>query len=62
MTAYPWRVIVVRAWPDNGQLRARILVEGDGQRTWVVVGLPEVVERLRQLLAEIELQADEGGT
>ena len=58
MSADKWRVIVVRAWREGSQVRVRLLVEGGGNRSWVVSGTAEALAVVRTLLEELDV-ADE---
>jgi hypothetical protein len=53
MAAGEWQVIVVRAWRDGDQVRARIIVTGDRRREWVIAGVPGATEIFAGLLEEL---------
>jgi hypothetical protein len=54
MAAGEWRVIVVRAWREGSQMRIRVLVDGDGPRSWVARAPYEAVGIVRGVLEELE--------
>jgi len=53
MAADEWRIIVVRAWREGSHVRVRLLVDGDGRRSWVVSGTAEALAIFRALLEEL---------
>jgi hypothetical protein len=48
-----FRVIVIRAWPDAGSLRIRLLADGDSPRQWIVGSIAEARDVVGSLLAEL---------
>lgn len=52
-----FRVIVIRAWPDAGGLRIRLLADGDPARQWIVGSIADARDVVTLLLGELLVSA-----